>query len=58
MFTEVVLTVAESKRLIAKGVAGHPDVLTALSRGIVVVCKGTTNAYVVEELLGDRKSVV
>ena len=52
MFTEAVLTVAESKRLIAKGVANHPDVLRALSEGTVVVCKGTTNAYVVEELLG------
>ncbi len=52
MFCEVVLTVAESKRLIAKGVAGHPDVLRALTEGIVVVCKGTTNAYVAEELLG------
>ena len=52
MFTEVVLTVSESKRLIAKGVAGHPDVLQALSTGTVVICKGTTNAYVAEEILG------
>jgi len=52
MFTEVVLTVSEAKRLIAKGVANHPDVLRALSEGTVVVCKGTTNAYVVEEILG------
>lgn len=52
MFTEAVLTVAESKRLIAKGVAAHSNVLHALTDGIVVVCKGTTNAYVVEELMG------
>lgn len=52
MLTEAVLTVAESKRLIAKGVANHPDVLRALSEGTVVICKGTTNAYVVEEILG------
>jgi hypothetical protein len=52
MFTETVLTVSEGKRLIAKGVAKHPDVLKALSEGTVVICKGTTNAYVVEELLG------
>ena len=52
MFAEAILTVAESKRLIAKGVANHPAVLTALSEGIVVVCKGTTNAYVAEEILG------
>jgi len=51
MFTEAVLTVAEAKRLIAKGVANHPDVLRALSEGTVVICKGTTNAYVVEEIL-------
>jgi len=54
MFTEAVLTVSESKRLIAKGVASHPDVLRALTEGIVVICKGTTNAYVVEEILGKK----
>ncbi len=52
MFTEIVLTVAESKRLIAKGIVAHPDVMKALKEGIVVVCKGSTNAYVAEELLG------
>ncbi|HUW56585.1 MAG TPA: hypothetical protein VMZ92_08110 [Planctomycetota bacterium] len=52
MFTEAVLTVAESKRLIAKGVASHPEVLHALTEGTLVICKGTTNAYVVEEVLG------
>ena len=52
MFTEIVLTVSESKRLIAKGVVGHPDVLKALTDGTVVICKGSTNAYVVEEILG------
>ena len=48
----VILTVAESKRLIAKGVAAHPAVKAAMGKGYVVVCKGTTNAYVAEELLG------
>jgi len=52
MFMEALLTVSESKRLIAKGVANHPDVLRALTGGTVVICKGTTNAYVVEEILG------
>jgi len=47
------LTVAESKRLIAKGVARCPEVLAALKSGIVAVAKGTTNAYVVEELSGE-----
>jgi hypothetical protein len=49
-----VLTVAESKRLIAKGVAKCPVVLAALKKGIVAVAKGTTNGYIVEELTGQR----
>lgn len=48
----VTLTVAESKRLIAKGVAADPRVQAAMEEGMVAVCKGTTNAYVLEELLG------
>ncbi len=47
-----VLTVSESKRLIAKGVAAMPAVKTALEDGVVVISKGTTNAYIVEEILG------
>jgi len=47
-----VLTVAESKRLIAKGVSNHPAVRRALGEGIVAVAKGTTNGYIVEELTG------
>jgi len=46
------LTVAEGKRLIAKGVAQLPCVKRALERGMIVVTKGTTVGYVVEELLG------
>jgi hypothetical protein len=51
---DVVLTVAESKRLIAKGITRHPAVVHALREGIVCVAKGSTNAYVVEELTGQR----
>jgi len=51
---DVVLTVAESKRLIAKGISKHPAVLRALREGIICVAKGSTNAYVVEELTGQR----
>ena len=47
-----VLTVAEGKRLLAKGVAALPVVRRALEGGMILVCKGTTNAYVVEELTG------
>jgi len=49
-----VLTVAEGKRLIAKGVARMPAVRQAMRDGMVVICKGTTNTYVAEELLGQE----
>ncbi len=48
-----VLTVAEGKRLIAKAVARMPEVRNALAKGMVIICKGTTNTYVAEELLGE-----
>jgi len=44
--------VAESKRLIARGVAALPEVKKAMKGGMVVVATGTTNAYVLEELWG------
>jgi len=50
--TAIHLTVAEGKRLIAKAVAALPEVRSALSSGLIVVCKGSTNAYIVEELTG------
>lgn len=53
MQADVVLTVSESKRLIAKGVVALPCVKRAWENGYVVVCTGTTNAYVAEELLGE-----
>ena len=51
---QVVLTVSESKRLIAMGVAAMPEVRRAMKEGMVVVATGTTNAYVLEELWGKR----
>ncbi len=48
-----VLTVPESKRLIARALKRHPAVITALNQGIVAIAKGTTNSYVVEELTGE-----
>lgn len=48
----VVLTPAESKRLIAKGVAALPEVKRALTKGRIIIARGTTNAFVAEELLG------
>jgi hypothetical protein len=53
MNASIVLNPAASKRLIAKGVAAHPAVHNALREGRVVVALGTTNGYVVEELLGE-----
>jgi hypothetical protein len=47
----VVLTPAESKRLIAKAVAALPEVKKALQTGTVIIARGTTNAYVAEEIL-------
>jgi hypothetical protein len=50
----VALTVPESKRLIAKGVAAMEVVRKALAEGIVSIAKGTTNGRVVEEILGEK----
>jgi hypothetical protein len=54
MKRQFVLTVAESKRLIAKAVAALPAVQRAIKEGTVVVATGTTNAYVLEELWGRK----
>lgn len=51
---QIVLTVSESKRLIAKAVAQMPIVKHALKNGMVIIAKGTTNTYVAEELLGRK----
>ncbi|MEK7281484.1 MAG: hypothetical protein AAB037_03930 [Chloroflexota bacterium] len=48
------LTPSESKRLIARAVARLPEVKAALSQGLVVIARGTTNAFVAEEILGIR----
>jgi len=48
------LTPTESKRLIAKGVAALPEVRRALEQGIVAIGRGTTNAFVVEEITGQN----
>ena len=49
----VALTVAQSKRLIAKGVVASPEFRRALAQGKILIIKGTTNAYVVEEATGE-----
>ncbi len=45
------LTSTESKRLIAKAVAAMPEVQRALQSGYLVVSRGSTNAFILEELL-------
>jgi len=52
MKATVVLSPGAAKRLIAKGVAAHPLVRSALKRGTLVITLGTTNAYVADEVLG------
>ena len=46
------LTVAEGKRLIAKGIANHPRVKDRLENGMVIVITGSTNTYIARELTG------
>ena len=47
-----ILTPSESKRLIAKAVVRMDEVVYAKENGYVAIGRGTTNAFVVEELLG------
>ena len=48
------LTPAESKRLIGKGVAALPEIKHAMKNGYLLVGRGSTNAYILEELLGEK----
>ena len=48
------LTSSESKRLIGRSVSRHPKVKKALKSGIVAIGLGSTNAFVVEEILKKR----
>jgi hypothetical protein len=52
MKAEFILTVAESKRLIAKGVAALGMIQDRMEEGVVVLTSGSTNAYIYEELTG------
>jgi hypothetical protein len=47
------LTVSESKRLIAKGMAQADFVVRAMNEGTLAMGPGTTNAYIMEEFTGD-----
>ena len=50
----VVLTHSECKRLIARGIKEHPEVQEALKNGRIFVSRGSTTAYVLEELLEEQ----
>ncbi|MFP3896946.1 MAG: hypothetical protein ACLFV5_08965 [Anaerolineales bacterium] len=54
MKAEIVLTVAESKRLVARGVAQLDSIKKRMREGMIVLCNGSTNAYIYEELMGER----
>lgn len=54
MKAALTLTPAESRRLIAKAVVRMPEVKAALESAYVIVPGGTTNAIVVQELLGSE----
>jgi len=48
---QFVITPSAGKRLIAKALAVHPEILSVLESGTVVIVAGTTNGYVAEEIL-------
>jgi hypothetical protein len=55
------MTVSESKRLIAKGVAQADFVRRAMAEGTFALGSGTTNGYIFEEITGekiDKKTLV
>jgi len=52
MKLETILTVSQSKRLIARGVRNHPVVKAAFNNGTIGICRGTTCSYVAGEFLG------
>lgn len=45
------LTVAQGKRLIAKGIVANESVQSKLQKGMVIITRGTTNTYIAEELV-------
>ncbi len=48
----VALTPSESRRLLAKAVAVLPEVKQAMEKGLLVIARGSTNAFVAEEIMG------
>jgi len=48
------LTSSESKRLLGKAVAALPEVQQAKKNGYLVVARGSTNAFVIEEIMNKK----
>ena len=48
------LTSSESKRLLGKAVAAMPEVQHAKNSGYLLIGRGSTNAFILEELLGTK----
>ncbi|MFI3263939.1 MAG: hypothetical protein SNG38_01540 [Rikenellaceae bacterium] len=48
----VSLTVAEGKRLIAKGITEYAPVRNAMENAAVIITRGSTNHYILEEFFG------
>lgn len=48
----VVLSPAESRRLLAKATVALPEVQNAWNNGMIILARGITNAFVTEELFG------
>jgi len=53
----VTLTSAESKRLIAKSVVQLPEIKKAYENGIISIQLSTSNAYIYEELTGNKINI-
>lgn len=51
MMKQFVVTPSMGKRLIAKGIVQLPAVREAMTKGILAIVAGTTNAYVAQEVL-------
>ena len=54
MLLQVTLTPSEGKRLIGRAISKMRVVQSALKEGTIIVATSTTNAYVIEELLGKK----
>ncbi len=53
----VLLTPAESRRLIARAVAALPEVQAAYTRGRIAIMSGGTTSFVLQELTGEKIEV-